>query len=74
MNCYTPSQHCRKSDLCFENAVGIVSLVWVLGWLPKVSTDVLGRGVDIPHVTHVVIFDFPDEIETYVHRVGRTGH
>lgn len=38
-----------------------------------VSTDVLGRGVDIPGVTHVVIFDFPDDIETYVHRVGRTG-
>jgi len=38
-----------------------------------VATDVLGRGVDIPGVTHVVIFDFPDDIETYVHRVGRTG-
>mmetsp|Transcript_66240 Transcript_66240/g.158446 ORF Transcript_66240/g.158446 Transcript_66240/m.158446 type:complete len:622 (-) Transcript_66240:3-1868(-) len=38
-----------------------------------VSTDVLGRGVDIPNVTHVVIFDFPGDIETYVHRVGRTG-
>mmetsp|Transcript_80580 Transcript_80580/g.222925 ORF Transcript_80580/g.222925 Transcript_80580/m.222925 type:complete len:236 (-) Transcript_80580:83-790(-) len=38
-----------------------------------VATDVLGRGVDIPKVSHVVIFDFPDDIETYVHRVGRTG-
>jgi len=38
-----------------------------------VATDVLGRGVDIPGVTHVIIFDFPDDIETYVHRVGRTG-
>lgn len=38
-----------------------------------VTTDVLGRGVDIPGVSHVVIFDFPDRIETYVHRVGRTG-
>jgi len=38
-----------------------------------VATDVLGRGVDIPDVSHVVIFDFPDDIETYVHRVGRTG-
>lgn len=38
-----------------------------------VATDVLGRGVDIHDVSHVVIFDFPDDIETYVHRVGRTG-
>merc|ERR1719277_1944429 len=38
-----------------------------------VTTDVLGRGVDIPDVSHVIIYDFPDDIETYVHRVGRTG-
>lgn len=38
-----------------------------------VATDVVGRGVDIPGVTHVVIFDFPGDLETYVHRVGRTG-
>lgn len=38
-----------------------------------VATDVVGRGVDIENVTHVVIFDMPNDIETYVHRVGRTG-
>jgi len=38
-----------------------------------VATDVLGRGVDIPYVSHVVIYDFPSDIETYIHRVGRTG-
>jgi len=38
-----------------------------------VSTDVLGRGVDIANVSHVIVFDFPGDIETYVHRVGRTG-
>jgi len=38
-----------------------------------VATDVVGRGVDIPHVSHVVIYDMPGDIETYVHRVGRTG-
>jgi len=38
-----------------------------------VATDVVGRGVDIPQVSHVVIYDMPGDIETYVHRVGRTG-
>ncbi|CAK9101066.1 ATP-dependent RNA helicase p62 [Durusdinium trenchii] len=38
-----------------------------------IATDVLGRGVDIPDVTMVFIYDFPDDIETYIHRVGRTG-
>ena len=38
-----------------------------------VATDVLGRGLDIPDVTHVVVYDFPSYIEDYVHRVGRTG-
>lgn len=38
-----------------------------------ITTDVLGRGVDIPDVSLVFIYDFPGDIETYVHRVGRTG-
>ncbi len=38
-----------------------------------VATDVASRGIDIDDVTHVYIFDLPDEPEVYVHRVGRTG-
>jgi len=37
-----------------------------------VATDVLGRGIDIPNVTHVVIFEM-GSIADYVHRIGRTG-
>merc|ERR1712107_633523 len=37
-----------------------------------VATDVVGRGIDIPNVTHVVIFDM-GSIEGYIHRIGRTG-
>ncbi|WP_077210850.1 DEAD/DEAH box helicase [Bacillus dakarensis] len=37
------------------------------------ATDVAARGLDINGVTHVVHYDFPKDIEQYVHRSGRTG-
>ncbi len=38
-----------------------------------VATDVAARGLDITGVTHVFNFDLPQEIDSYVHRIGRTG-
>ena len=38
-----------------------------------VATDVAARGLDIPHVAHVVNFNLPNDIDDYVHRIGRTG-
>lgn len=38
-----------------------------------VATDLAARGIDVDGVTHVFNFDLPNEPETYVHRIGRTG-
>jgi hypothetical protein len=38
-----------------------------------VATDVAARGIDVPHLSHVVHFGFPESPEAYVHRSGRTG-
>ncbi|KAL3171029.1 hypothetical protein MRX96_013919 [Rhipicephalus microplus] len=38
-----------------------------------IATDVAARGLDIKDVTHIFNYDFPRNIEEYVHRVGRTG-
>jgi ATP-dependent RNA helicase DeaD len=38
-----------------------------------VATDVAARGLDISGVTHVYNFDVPQDTESYVHRIGRTG-
>ena len=38
-----------------------------------VATDVAARGLDIPGVAFVLVYDFPLQTEDYVHRIGRTG-
>ncbi|HVS13743.1 MAG TPA: DEAD/DEAH box helicase [Thermoanaerobaculia bacterium] len=38
-----------------------------------VATDIAARGLDVKGLSHVVNFDLPNEPETYVHRIGRTG-
>ena len=38
-----------------------------------VATEVVSRGIDIPHVTHVINYGPPESLEAYVHRVGRTA-
>jgi len=38
-----------------------------------VATDVAARGLDIENVTHVINYDIPQDPESYVHRIGRTG-
>ncbi len=38
-----------------------------------VATDVAARGLDVERISHVVNFDMPNDVEAYVHRIGRTG-
>lgn len=38
-----------------------------------VATDIAGRGIDIPGITHVINFDIPESVDDYVHRAGRTA-
>lgn len=38
-----------------------------------VATDIAARGLDIPHIQHVINYDLPQVPEDYIHRIGRTG-
>jgi ATP-dependent RNA helicase RhlE len=38
-----------------------------------VATDIAARGIDVDDISHVINYDLPNEPESYVHRIGRTG-
>lgn len=38
-----------------------------------VATDIAARGLDVPHIQHVINYDLPNCAEDYIHRIGRTG-
>lgn len=38
-----------------------------------VATDVAARGIDVANLTHVINYSLPEDLESYVHRIGRTG-
>jgi ATP-dependent RNA helicase DeaD len=38
-----------------------------------IATDVAARGLDIDDISYVINYDMPDDVETYIHRIGRTG-
>lgn len=38
-----------------------------------VATDIASRGIDVDKLTHVINYEIPEQAETYVHRIGRTG-
>ncbi len=58
----TQSARQRALNLFKQNEIAIL-----------VATDVAARGLDIPHVSHVINYDVPASYNDYVHRIGRTG-
>ncbi len=56
------SQRLRTLDKFKKNNINIL-----------IATDVASRGLDIPNVSHVINYEAPENYETYVHRIGRTG-
>jgi ATP-dependent RNA helicase DeaD len=38
-----------------------------------VATDVVARGIDVTNISHIINYDLPEDPESYIHRVGRTG-
>lgn len=38
-----------------------------------VATDIAARGIDVSRISHVINYDMPEDPETYIHRIGRTG-
>ena len=38
-----------------------------------IATDVAARGLDVPRISHVINYDISQDVESYVHRIGRTG-
>jgi len=57
-------QNRRKQVLDFFRSGAIPVLV---------ATDLAARGIDVPHIAHVINYDLPQCPEDYIHRIGRTG-
>jgi ATP-dependent RNA helicase DeaD len=62
-----------SSDLSQEAREKIMARVRKGALRFLVATDVASRGIDLPDLSHVIIYEPPDEPEVYIHRAGRTG-
>ncbi len=62
-----------SSDLAQNAREAIMARTRQGGLRFLVATDVASRGIDLPDLTHVILYEPPDEAEAYIHRAGRTG-
>jgi ATP-dependent RNA helicase DeaD len=62
-----------SSDLTQDARQRVLSRVYQKKLRFLVATDVAARGIDITDLSHVVLYEFPEDPESYIHRTGRTG-
>jgi ATP-dependent RNA helicase DeaD len=62
-----------SADLTQNKREEVLARVRDKGLRFLVATDVAGRGIDIPELSHVILYEPPEDHEAYIHRSGRTG-
>lgn len=68
-----PSTGCMHGDMAQRERDRVLQQLRDRKLKILVATDVVGRGIDISTISHIVNFDVPQDCDDYVHRVGRTG-
>jgi len=68
-----PSVACIHGDLPQEKRDRVMAQFRSGKLKLLVATDVVGRGIDVTGISHIINFDIPEFCDDYVHRVGRTG-
>ena len=62
-----------SSDLSQKAREAVLARVYDKNLRFLVATDIAARGIDIANLSHVILYEFPEDPEAYVHRTGRTG-
>ena len=61
-------------EICVKvNVTVLLQLFVTKRYRILVATDVVARGLDIPHIEHVINYDLPQCADDYIHRIGRTA-
>lgn len=68
-----PSVDCIHGDLAQSARDRVMSAFRQGSVTCLVATDVVGRGIDVSAISHIINYDIPEFCDDYVHRVGRTG-
>ena len=63
----------RKSMCKCKASFQAICYIFHISYIRLVCSDLISRGIDISHVSHVVSYDVPVDMRKYVHRVGRTA-
>jgi len=68
-----PSTGCMHGDMAQRERDRVLQQMRDRKLKVLVATDVVGRGIDVSTVSHIINYDVPQDCDDYVHRVGRTG-